>query len=34
VPYFAKETVGVAVGRVVGYSRLPDLGPGVVSFFG
>jgi len=33
VPYFAKETVGVAVGRVVGYSRLPDLG-GVVSFSG
>jgi len=26
VPYFAKETLGVAVGRVVGYSRLHDLG--------
>ncbi|HUY20910.1 MAG TPA: YdcF family protein [Acidimicrobiales bacterium] len=26
VPYFAKETVGVAVGRVVGYSRLHKLG--------
>jgi uncharacterized SAM-binding protein YcdF (DUF218 family) len=26
VPYFAKETVGVAVGRIVGYSRLHDLG--------
>jgi uncharacterized SAM-binding protein YcdF (DUF218 family) len=26
VPYFAKETVGVAVGRVVGYSRLHVLG--------
>jgi uncharacterized SAM-binding protein YcdF (DUF218 family) len=25
VPYFAKETLGVAVGRVVGYSRLHDL---------
>ena len=25
-PYFAKETVGVAVGRVVGYSRLHKLG--------
>jgi uncharacterized SAM-binding protein YcdF (DUF218 family) len=33
VPYFAKETVGVAVGRVFGYSRLPDLS-GVVSFSG
>ena len=26
VPYYAKETVGVAVGRVVGYSRLHRLG--------
>ena len=26
LPYFAKETVGVAVGRVVGYSRLHRLG--------
>lgn len=26
VPYFAKETLGVAIGRVVGYSRLHDLG--------
>jgi len=26
VPYFAKETVGVAVGRIVGYSRLHALG--------
>jgi vancomycin permeability regulator SanA len=26
VPYFAKETIGVAVGRVVGYSRLHQLG--------
>lgn len=26
VPYFVKETFGVAVGRVVGYSRLHDLG--------
>ena len=26
VPYFAKETIGVAVGRVVGYSRLHRLG--------
>jgi uncharacterized SAM-binding protein YcdF (DUF218 family) len=34
VPYFARETVGVAVGRVVGYSRLPDLGASVVSLFG
>lgn len=25
VPYFAKETLGVAIGRVVGYSRLHDL---------
>jgi uncharacterized SAM-binding protein YcdF (DUF218 family) len=25
VPYFAKETLGVAVGRVVGYSHLHDL---------
>ncbi|MGA2037272.1 MAG: YdcF family protein [Acidimicrobiales bacterium] len=25
VPYFAKEALGVAVGRVVGYSRLQDL---------
>jgi len=25
VPYFAKETLGVAVGRVIGYSRLHDL---------
>ena len=25
-PYFARETVGVAVGRVVGYSRLGDMG--------
>ena len=32
VPYFAKETVGVAVGRVVGYSRLPDMGEAAVSF--
>ena len=30
LPYFAKETVGVAFGRVVGYSRLPDMGAGVV----
>lgn len=34
LPYFAKETVGVGVGRVVGYSRLPDFGAGVVSSFG
>lgn len=26
VPYFAKETLGVAIGRVVGYSRLHELG--------
>jgi vancomycin permeability regulator SanA len=26
VPYFAKETIGVAIGRVVGYSRLHQLG--------
>jgi len=26
VPYFAKETVGVALGRIVGYSRLHALG--------
>jgi uncharacterized SAM-binding protein YcdF (DUF218 family) len=29
VPYFAKETLGVAVGRIVGYSRLHDLGSGL-----
>jgi uncharacterized SAM-binding protein YcdF (DUF218 family) len=34
VPYFAKETVGVAVGRVVGYSRLHDLGTGMAPFPG
>lgn len=26
VPYFAKETLGVALGRIVGYQRLHDLG--------
>ena len=26
VPYFAKETLGVAAGRIVGYSRLHSLG--------
>jgi len=30
-PYFAKETVSVAVGRVVGYSRLGDMGEASVS---
>ena len=25
VPYFAKETVGVAVGRIIGYNHLADL---------
>ena len=26
VPYYAKETVGVALGRIIGYSRLHRLG--------
>jgi len=26
VPYYAKETVGVALGRIIGYSRLHSLG--------
>ena len=26
VPYFAKETVGVAIGRIAGYQRLHRLG--------
>ena len=30
VPYFAKETLGVALGRLVGYSRLHDLGAATV----
>jgi len=34
VPYFAKETLGVAVGRVVGYSRLHDLGSSAAGHVG
>jgi len=30
VPYFAKETLGVALGRIIGYQRLHTLGSGVV----
>ena len=31
VPFFAKETLGVALGRIVGYQRLHDLGSKVLS---
>ena len=33
MPYFAKETLGVAIGRIAGYERLHRLGtpsPGLV----
>jgi len=30
VPYFAKETLGVALGRIIGYQRLHTLGSGAV----
>jgi uncharacterized SAM-binding protein YcdF (DUF218 family) len=31
VPYFAKETLGVALGRIVGYESLHDLGSRILS---
>jgi hypothetical protein len=31
VPYFAKETLGVALGRIVGYQSLHDLGSRILS---